>query len=411
MASAVRTERRSRTGAGDRCLAAALLVLCLGGSALPCVAQEDVAPRPPMGWSSWNKFGIAIDDQTIRAQADAMVASGMRDAGYRYINIDDGWQGTRDTQGNLRPNVHFPDMKALADYVHARGLKLGIYTSPNRVSCAQFIGSLGHELQDTRTFAGWGIDFVKYDLCGYNHYARTLVASDEAAENIVIEAYRSMAAAIKASGRPMVFSMSQYGHNLGWRWATSAGANLWRTTGDIADNYERMAWIGFGQAGLSRYAGPGHWNDPDMLEVGNGGMTVEEYRTHVTLWAMLAAPLIAGNDLTRMTPDTIGLLTQPEVIAIDQDSAGIQGDRLSAEGGFEVWTRPLSDGSKAVAFFNRQGPWLKGEWMSLDLKGLGLGDGVRVRDLWKREDIVVEGSLLKRWVPAHGAMLFRVSRK
>jgi alpha-galactosidase len=275
-----------------------------------------------MGWNSWNHFHRTIDDKIVRAQADAMVSSGMRDAGYIYVNIDDTWEGERDAQGNIQTNSKFPDMKALADYVHSKGLKLGIYSSPGAKTCAGYEGSLGHEQQDADTYAKWGIDYLKYDLCGLRTVLKT-APTPEAANKMMVDAYIKMRDALHKTGRPIVYSLCQYGNDAVWRWGTEVGGNLWRTTGDINDHYDRMAEIGFSQAGLARFAGPGHWNDPDMLEVGNGGMNQEEYRQHMSLWAILAAPLLAGNDLTTMSPETVAMLTNREVIAIDQDRLGI----------------------------------------------------------------------------------------
>ena len=281
-----------------------------------------------------------------------MVSSGMRDAGYIYVNIDDTWEGERDAQGNIQANSKFPDMKAFADFVHSKGLKMGIYSSPGALTCAKFAGSLGHEVQDAQTYAAWGIDYLKYDLCGLREEMKA-AATPEAAHKIMFDAYIKMRDALKGTGRPIVYSLCQYGDDAVWEWGPEVGGNLWRTTGDITDKYARMAEIGFSQAGLARFAGPGHWNDPDMLEVGNGGMNTEEYRTHMSLWAILAAPLLAGNDLSKMTPETVALLTNKDVIAVDQDSAGKQGDRVWAQGPIEVWSRTLADGSKAVGIFNR----------------------------------------------------------
>ena len=335
-----------------RVLCIALTSLIISAPITARAQQNGLVARPPMGWNSWNHFHGKVDDATIRAQAEAMVSSGMRDAGYTYINIDDTWEGTRDANGNIQSNSKFPDMKALADFVHSKGLKLGIYSSPGPKTCAKFEGSYGHELQDARTYAAWGIDYLKYDLCGLRDQMRA-APTPEAANKIMVDAYIKMRDALRSTGRPIVYSLCQYGNDAVWRWGASVGGNLWRTTGDISDHYARMAEIGFGQAGLSRFAGPGHWNDPDMLEVGNGGMTAEEYRTHMSLWAILAAPLLAGNDLTTMTPETIAILTNRDVIAVDQDPAGKQGDRVSAEGPIEIWARSLADGSKAVGVFNR----------------------------------------------------------
>jgi len=371
-------------------------------------AQQSVKPAltPPMGWNSWNHFNKQIDDATVRAQADAMVASGMRDAGYVYVNIDDTWEGERDAQGFIRANSKFPDMKALASYVHSKGLKLGIYSSPGPKTCAKYEGSYGHEEQDAHTYAEWGIDYLKYDLCGLREMMKE-TPSPEAARNIMLDAYTKMHNALLKTGRPMVYSLCQYGNDAVWKWGDSVGGNLWRTTGDISDKYSRMAEIGFSQAGLANYAGPGHWNDPDMLEVGNGGMNAEEYRTHMSLWAILAAPLLAGNDLTKMTPETVSLLTNRNVIAIDQDPAGIQGDRVSAEGPTEVWARPLADGSKAVGLFNRHPQPME---VRVDLRELGFSGPVQVRDVWSGNSLgTIQGEYQTR-VPGHGVILLRVSK-
>ena len=388
----------------------AIRVLCgfaMLAVALPSDAQRQMsqaAMTPPMGWNSWNHFHHKVDDAAVRSQADAMVSSGMRDAGYTYVNIDDTWEGERDAQGNIQTNSKFPDMKALADYVHSKGLKIGIYSSPGAKTCAKFEGSLGHEEQDAKTYAAWGIDYLKYDLCGLREQMKA-APTPEAAHTIMIDAYTKMRDALRATGRPIVYSLCQYGDDAVWRWGTSVGGNLWRTTGDISDKYARMAEIGFGQAGLAKFAGPGHWNDPDMLEVGNGGMNSEEYRTHMSLWAILAAPLLAGNDLSTMTPETIALLTNKDVIAVDQDPAGIQGDRVSAEGPIEIWVRPLKDGSKAVGIFNRHPHAMKTE---VEFGKLGFTGAVKARDLWQEKDL---GSLQGPYgveVPGHGVVLLRV---
>lgn len=363
-----------------------------------------VAPTPPMGWNSWNHFHNKVDDATIRAQADAMVSSGMREAGYIYINIDDTWEGERDAQGNIHSNSKFPDMKALADYVHGKGLKLGIYSSPGAKTCAKFEGSLGHEEQDAQTYATWGIDYLKYDLCGLRDQIKD-APTPESAHEIMVSAYLKMRDALRKTGRPIVYSLCQYGNDAVWRWGTEVGGNLWRTTGDISDKYVRMAEIGFGQAGLAKFAGPGHWNDPDMLEVGNGGMSAEEYRTHMSLWAILAAPLLAGNDLTTMTPETIALLTNHDVIAIDQDKLGKQGDRVWAEGPIEIWVRSLADGSKAVGIFNRHPSTITTE---VDFKKLGFQSDVKVRDVWQKKEVGRISTPYAATIPGHGVLLLIV---
>jgi len=381
----------------------AFLSLAIGAQGRAQVPS--IAATPPMGWNSWNHFADKIDDATVRAQADAMVSSGMRDAGYVYINIDDTWQGKRDAQGVIHANSKFPDMKALADYVHAKGLKLGIYSSPGPKTCAGFAGSYGHEEQDAQTYAGWGIDYLKYDLCSFDEIMKR-AGSPEVAHKLMLGAYTKMHQALLKTGRPIVFSLCQYGADAVWRWGASVGGNSWRTTGDISDKYSSMTQIGFEQAGLAKFAGPGHWNDPDMLEVGNGGMNLEEYRTHMSLWALLAAPLLAGNDLSTMKPETIALLTNKEVIAIDQDPLGKQADRVYAEGTEEIWARPLADGSKAVGIFNRF------DWpqtIEISFGRLGHRGGVKARDIWAAKDLGALPNHYKVRVPGHGVVLLRVS--
>lgn len=356
-----------------------------------------------MGWNSWNHFHREVSDQIVRAQADAMVSSGMRDAGYIYVNIDDTWQGDRDAQGIIHPNSRFPDMKALADYVHSKGLKLGIYSSPGAKTCAGYEGSLGHEQQDADTYAQWGIDYLKYDLCGLRTQLQA-APSPEAAHQMMVDAYKKMRDALRKTGRPIVYSLCQYGNDAVWRWGTDVGGNLWRTTGDIRDRYASMAEIGFSQAGLARFAGPGHWNDPDMLEVGNGGMNADEYRSHMSLWAMLAAPLLAGNDLSTMTPETVAMLTNRDVIAIDQDRLGQEGDRVYAEGPIEVWARSLADGSKAVGIFNRH-PRPMTE--TVDFSRLGFHGPVHAHDIWEAKDLTISAPY-SFTIPGHGVILLRV---
>ena len=392
---------RSTKTATATALVAALALL----AALPAHAVAPaLAATPPMGWNSWNHFAGKIDDAGVRAQADAMVASGMRDAGYVYVNIDDTWQGTRDAQGVIHPNARFPDMKALADYVHSKGLKLGLYSSPGPKTCAGFEGSYGHEDQDAKTYAAWGIDYLKYDLCSLS--APMIAAGSLAkAQAIELAAYRKMGEALRATGRPIVYSLCQYGFSQVWRWGGDVGGNLWRTTGDIEDKYARMAAIGFGQAGLSKFARPGRWNDPDMLEVGNGGMNATEYRTHMSLWALLAAPLLAGNDLSTMTRETAAILTNRDVIAIDQDPLGAQGDRVSAEGPLEIWAKPLAGGGKAVGLFNTSD---LPATMAVNFRAMGLKGAVR--DVWTGKAVETPSGRYVVDVPAHGVVLLRVSR-
>ena len=385
-----------------------ILVFCaiLFSAASLAAQANSVAVTPPMGWNSWNHFAWKVTDADVRAAADPMVASGMRDAGYVYVNIDDTWEGQRDAQGFIQTNSRFPDMKALADYVHSKGLKLGIYSSPGPKTCGGYAGSYGHEEQDAETYAKWGIDYLKYDLCGYRDIMQKQAPGDEQKQwQMMQQAYEKMHQALLKTHRPIVYSLCQYGFNAVWNWGPQVGGNLWRTTGDIKDNWDRMALIGFSQAGLSRYAGPGHWNDPDMLEVGNGGMSDTEYRLHMSLWAMLSAPLLAGNDLSKMTPATREILLNREVIAIDQDPLGRQGDRVAATGPFEVWSKPLAHGQTAVALFNRGTTAYP---ISFTLRQIGYSHPMHARDLWAHKDVGVIQNAYTATVPSHGVVLLRL---
>lgn len=373
-----------------------------------CAQSTQLASTPPMGWNSWNHFKRATDDAVVRAAADAMVSSGMRDEGYTYINIDDAWEGERDAQGFIHPNSKFPDMKALADYVHSKGLKLGLYSSPGPKTCAKFEGSYGHEQQDADTYAGWGIDYLKYDLCGLRPIMEEQSHGDPViAEKIMRDAYLKMYLAIQHTHRPIMYSLCQYGWDSVWKWGPSVGANLWRTTGDVNDNYDRMSVIGFSQAGLARYAGKGHWNDPDMLEIGNGGMTADGYRTQMSLWALLAAPLLAGNDLSAMDEVTKSILMNREAISIDQDPLGEQGDRVQAIGPIEIWMRRLAGGDRAVGIFNR-GP-ITNDPVVLHLKDVGFNGPVHAWDVWAQKDLGVIKDSYSVVVPSRGVVLLRLS--
>jgi alpha-galactosidase len=355
-----------------------------------------LAMTPPMGWNSWNKFRAQVEDKNVREMADAIVSSGMKDAGYIYINIDDTWEAGRDAQGNILTNEKFPDMKALADYVHSKGLKLGIYSGPGRLTCAGYMASYGHEEQDAKTFAQWGIDYLKYDWCA----ASGVYTKDEHAP-----AYFKMGQALRASGRPIVYSLCQYGWLDVGEWGTKVGGNLWRTTGDISDNWNSMSRIGFdSQIGREKYAGPGHWNDPDMLEIGNGGMTDTEYRTHMSLWSILAAPLLAGNDIRSMTDATKAILMNKEVISVDQDKKGIQGTRVRKDGDLEVWQKPLTQGV-AVGLFNRGAETAK---MTVKWSEVGITkSNPKVRDLWEHKDLTAAKEYTVD-VPSHGVVMLKV---
>ena len=362
----------------------------------PLGQAQELAATPPMGWNSWNHFACKVTAGDIRAAADAMASNGMKEAGYTYVNIDDCWQGKRDAQGNLHPNARFGDIKALADYVHSKGLKIGIYSSPGPQTCAHYEGSYQHEAQDAKQYAAWGIDYLKYDWCS---------ASQVYKPSQMPEVYKKMHDALAATGRPIVYSLCQYGMERVWQWGPGVGGNLWRTTGDISDHYDRMALIGFQQNGLQSFAGPGHWNDPDMLEVGNGGMGHDEYITHMSLWAMLAAPLLAGNDLSKMSAADLAILTNKEVIAVDQDAKGVQGHRVAQQGPLEVWAKPLADGSYAVGLFNRSESPAP---VTLELKDIGISGSAQIRDLWAHRDLGSFTGSYSVTVAKHGAAMLKV---
>jgi alpha-galactosidase len=371
-----------------------------------------LAATPPMGWNSWNKFGGGVTDTLVRGIADAMVSSGMQAAGYQYINIDDMWQASsRDSSGNIAPSASkFPSgIKALADYVHGKGLKLGLYSDRGTKTCAGLPGSYSYETKDAQTYASWGVDYLKYDNC-----------SPAAGSNIQTD-YTNMANALKATGRPILFSICAWWF---YNWETSIG-QMWRTGTDITDTWDtdshsfisllnnnggwssRYSNASYGSPGLAQYAGPGHWNDPDMLEVGNGGMTTDEYRTHMTLWCILAAPLITGNNLAAMDDETRAILTNPEIIAIDQDPLGIQGHRIKQEGPLEVWMKPLKDGSTAVGLFNRGWGAMP---VTVNFRDLGLGNSAVLRDLWAKKDLGAFQENYSAIVPQHGVVLIQVKR-
>jgi len=366
---------------------------------LKTVPDNGLAKTPPMGWNSWNLFQGRIDDQTVRTMADAMVSSGMKDAGYIYVNIDDTWEGVRDAQGNLGTNHKFPDMKALADYVHSKGLKLGIYSGPGPRTCAGYPASYGHEEQDAKTFAAWGIDYLKYDWCSAGR-----IYKNDALEPV----YQKMGAALEATGRPIVFSLCEYGMGSVEKWGPAVGGNLWRTTGDIRDEWASMIGNVEKQVPTAAYAGPGHWNDPDMLEIGNGHMTDDEYRTHMSLWALVASPLLAGNDVRSMTDATEAILLNKEVIAIDQDPLGKQASPVKHDD-LETWVKPLADGSAAVGVVNLGAAAAQ---VTLNASDLQLkGAVLKARDLWTHKDVKFIGGIYSASVPSHGVLLLRVSSK
>ncbi|ADW71106.1 glycoside hydrolase family 27 protein [Granulicella tundricola] len=373
---------------------------------LPLPAPKDIPDNglvrtPPMGWNSWNKFAGKITADDVKSMADAMVATGMNKAGYQYINIDDTWEADRAADGTIQTNNKFPDMKGLADYVHSKGLKIGIYSSPGGKTCAGYEGSFGHEAQDAKTFAAWGIDYLKYDLCG----ARAIYESTLENERGL---YQKMGEALSQSSHPIVYSLCQYGDADVWKWGSKVGGNLWRTTGDIRDTWESMDKIGFSQIAISSYTRAGHWNDPDMLEIGNGGMTPDEYRTHMSLWSMLAAPLIAGNDLRSMSPETSSILLNKEVIAIDQDKAAKPVQALSTKGKVETIWRPMEDGSIIVGIYNRGDAATPANLPWSSLPAGYATKHVSVRDLWKHEAVPANGPAYTASIPPHGVALLRI---
>jgi alpha-galactosidase len=373
------------------------------------VVSTALALTPPMGWNSWNKFGCNVSEEMIRNMADAVVKSGMKDAGYQYVNIDDCWQVSRDAQGNIVADAQrFPHgMKAVGDYIHSLGLKFGVYSDAGSQTCAGRPGGLGHEYQDAIQYAAWGVDYLKYDWCH--------TSSQDAKAS-----YANIRAALDAAGRPIVLSICEWGTAKPWLWGAEVGGNLWRATGDIQDRWAgKKEWkpgdccsygvidIVDAEAQLYSYAGPGHWNDPDMLEVGNGGMTDVEYRSHFSLWAMLAAPLIAGNDLRDMRPAIHDILTNKEVIAVDQDALGRQGQRAWKSGDLEVWAKEMKDGSRAVILFNRSAMQqeITAGWADI---GYPEHVSASVRDLWLHKDLGKFTGKFSAEVGSHGVVMIAV---
>lgn len=368
------------------------------------LAWMDLAKTPPMGWNSWNKFGCDVSDKLIRETVDAMISTGMKDAGYQYVVIDDCWQVGRDDHGNIVPDPkRFPSgMKPLADYVHSKGLKFGLYSDAGSKTCQGRPGSSGYEIEDARQYAAWGVDYLKYDWC-----------STEGVDPKI--AYPTMRDALRAAGRPIVFSICEWGKSSPWTWARSVG-HLWRTTEDIQDCYDCLRdWGGAGwtrildnQVGLEKFAGPGGWNDPDILEVGNGGLSVTESRAHFSFWCLLDAPLMAGNDLRSMSAETRNILTNREVIAIDQDPLGIEGNRIRKTGFVEVWAKKLTGNSYAVILFNR-GKDEQAIAVSWHEIGLRPDAEPGVRNLWTAKNLgQVKGTFTAR-VPPHDVVMVRVT--
>lgn len=379
---------------------------------------EGLALTPPMGWNSWNKFGCDVNEVLIMQTADAMVESGMKDAGYQYIVIDDCWHGERDSLGFIHPNPeHFPSgMKALVDYIHSKGLKFGIYSDAGWKTCGGRPGSRGYEYQDALVYAEWGVDYLKYDWCN----TEELNAKG---------AYLTMRNALYAAGRPIVFSLCEWGNNQPWEWGADIG-HLWRISGDIAPIFDGEEghgnWSSWGvlqildmRKDIRKYAGPDHWNDFDMMEVGNG-MSVVEDRAHFSLWCMMASPLMAGNDLRNMSKETIDILTNKEVIAVNQDSLGIQGFKCFQEGDWEIWAKPLKGGDLALCFLNRGKDTEKIEfdWGEKIIKDDEFKKQVsfaeneyRIRDLWAKKNIGTTEQVFKTKIASHDVVMLRLSKR
>jgi alpha-galactosidase len=458
---------------------------------LHIVIGPTICLTPPMGWNSWNYFQGNIDEAKIKGAADSMVATGLIDHGWTYINMDDRWEGQRDAEGNIQSSAKIPDMKELADYIHGKGLKVGLYSSPGARTCAGAVASYQHEDQDAATYAAWDMDYLKYDWCSYESVANTyredqyskMLTPDKAVElkslsmekdtlrvlrhdwnaapveqtdevraieakyatankqqlseqikeidehlnqlhkevyladpakfnAINLDAdkapYIKMRASLDNVNRDIVFSFCQYGMGNVWEWGAQTGGNLWRTTGDISANWKSVEDHGFKQNGLEKWAGPGHWNDPDMLEVGNGDLTPDENYTHMTMWCMLSAPLLIGCNMPAMSPLIVSMFSNDEVLAVNQDALGKQGWRATQNGQQEVWMKPLADGSTAVAFFNRADAPADVSVKWSDLKLIGTQ---AVRDLWRQKDAGTQADGYSVNVAAHGAELFKVSKE
>lgn len=373
---------------------------------------EMIGLTPAMGWNSWNVWGLSVNEKKVEAAADAMIKQGLADHGWTYINIDDGWeQPERAADGEIVPNNKFPDMKGLADYIHNKGLKMGIYSSPGTETCGGFTGSYQHEAQDANTYAKWGIDYLKYDWCSYGR-----IAPKDPDLTWLQKPYKLMDSALQTVNRDIYFSLCQYGMGDVWKWGAEVGGNSWRTTGDIRDNWQSMTGIGFHQNKCAPYAGPGHWNDPDMLVVGRVGwgpslhsthLTPNEQYTHISLWCLLSAPLLIGCDMTHMDDFTRSLLTNDEVLALDQDPLGKEATQVSETDSVRIYEKDLADGSKAVGLFNVSSRPVS---IAVDFSTLGLSGQQRLRDLWRQKNIgVFSDSYEAKDIPVHGVLLLKMT--
>lgn len=373
--------------------------------------KRSLALTPPMGWNSWNVWAGAVSDAKVRAAADAMVKSGLAAHGFQYINIDDCWEAGRDAEGNILTNERFPDMKALADYVHSKGLRLGIYSSPGPTTCGGYTASYQHEQQDANSYAKWGIDYLKYDWCSYGSIAPPNPTLPD-----MQKPYAVMRSALDNCNRDIVFSFCQYGMGDVWKWGEELGGNCWRTTGDINDSWSSLMGIAFSQDGHEKFAGPGHWNDPDMLVVGKVGwgptlhpsrLSPNEQILHISMWCLLSSPLLIGCDMTQLDKFTLSLLTNDEVLEVNQDPLGKPAGRKARVGDSEVWARPLSDGTMAVGLFNRGWDTAKvtARWKDLGLKGTQ-----PVRNLWLHKNLGRAKDAFTAAVPPHGCVLVKIGK-
>ena len=385
------------------------------------VCGDQIALTPPMGWNSWNCFAGAVSEERVKSAADAMVKSGLINHGWTYINVDDFWQNHRDskdatlrgpfrdTNGFVVPNSRFPDMRGMADYIHSLGLKAGLYSSPGPWTCGGCTGSYQHEKQDAETYAQWGFDYLKYDLCSYRDVVPN--CGTDLAEGQ--KPYRMMGEFFKQQSRDMVFSLCQYGELDVWKWGADVRGNSWRTTGDITDTWGSMSGIGFNQDKAAPFAKPGHWNDPDMLIVGKVGwgnlhptrLTPNEQYTHISLWCLLSSPLLIGCDMTQLDAFTLNLLENDEVIAIDQDPLGKEATTVAHDGETRVYAKKLADGSEAVGLFNlgeTEQP-VTVHWSDFGGKG-----NLNVRDLWRQKDLGKFKDSFTATVPRHGVVLIKV---
>ncbi|MBQ9286125.1 MAG: alpha-galactosidase [Bacteroidaceae bacterium] len=377
------------------------------------VGPRMIALTPPMGWNSWNCWALSVSQEKVMSSAQALIDKGLADFGYCYMNIDDGWEApARNPDGTIAVNEKFPSMKALGDWLHERGLKFGIYSSPGDYTCGGYIGSIDHEQQDAESYNSWGIDYLKYDWCGYG---REHAKEKDKGVASYVRPYLLMQKYLREQPRDIFYSLCQYGMANVWEWGTFVDANSWRTTGDITDTWSSMFDIGFKrQAGLAPYAGPGHWNDPDMLIVGKVGwssnlrdsrLTPDEQYSHITLWTLLASNMLIGCDIAQMDDFTLNLLCNNEVNAVNQDILGKQADRNYKKDGIEIWSRPLADGGTAIGIFN-----VGTEDKRVDLKQLmpGLVDAGTVRDLWRQKNLSADE--LSFMLPTHGCKYIKVKK-